>query len=328
VAEIARNPAVAFIDSAIPGQGDKPLTEVTGWSYTRHRFNETYSSGWTGSGGVRVAVIGDGVECDLAEILCGTGFNVVGHGWDPDVDGGTSHETEAASIIAAVVGNGIGIRGAAPAVTIYSVLAFLPDSGITCPNSADAIDVAADGLGPIRAHVINYSYGGYYPCPSRDSVIYGNYQVLVVAPAGNDGIGTLMDPATNPYTVAVTATTSGDVLWYDSPYGSASNYGSGVTLAAGGKDVKALLYTGFVTTVSGTSVAAPHVTAAIALIIGRKLATEGCVPDRDDVVLALTSSAVPPEPPFVTNWYGAGILHAAAAVDSAIAQDRIICVEW
>lgn len=45
-------------------------------------------------------------------------------------------------------------------------------------------------------------------------------------------------------------------------------------------------------------------------------------------MLALTSSAVPPEPPFVTNWYGAGILDAAAAVDSAIAQDDLICLEW
>jgi hypothetical protein len=324
LAELARDASVAFVDSAIPGQGDKPLSEVTGWSYTRHRFDDTYSSGWTGDGGVRVAVIGSGVECGLAEIPCGTGVNVLGNEWDPDEDDGSNHETAIASVIAAQVENGIGIRGAAPHVTIYSVLAH-NGSEITCPMSADAIDAAADWCGPIHAHVINYSYGSYSACASRDSSIYGHYQILVVAAAGNDGIGTLMNPASNPYTVAVTATTSGDVLWYDSPYGHASNYGSGVTIAAGGKDVKALLYTGAVDEVSGTSIAAPHVTAAIALIIGWKLAAQGCVPDRSDAMLALTSSAVPPTPPFITKWYGAGILDAAAAVDSAIAQDDIIC---
>jgi hypothetical protein len=320
LAELVRGPSVAFVDSAIPGGGAKPLGEVTGWSYTRHRFDDTYSSGWTGDGGVRVAVIGDGVECDLVEIPCGVGANVSGLELDPNVDGGSSHETAIASIIAAAVGNGIGIRGAAPHVTIHSVQAFRPDSGITCPRSADAIDAAADWYGPIHAHVINFSYGDYEPCPSRDSSIFGHYQVPVVAAAGNDGIGTLMNPASNMYTVAVTATTSGDVLW------TSSNYGSGVTIAAGGKNVKALLYTGAVAEVSGTSIAAPHVTAAIALIIGWKLAEQGCVPDRPDVMLALTSAAVPPTPPFITNWYGAGILDAAAAVDSAIAQDDIICV--
>jgi Subtilase family len=244
-------------------------------------------------------------------------------GENPNYDRGTSHETAISAIIAATVGNGIGIRGGAPGVSIHSVFATLPGPlgpTIYCLEGAEALELAGASYGSIHANVINMSYGGYEYCQTQKDVIGGLLPyVLVVAPTGNDQ-GPVAYPAAYFWTVAVSATNSDNRLW------PSSNVGPEVDIAAGGERITTLAYNGSWITRTGTRYAAPHVTAAIALLIGRKIVAEGCVPDYWEILDALGQSATVPEPPYHSEWYGAGILDAAGAIDSAAAQPQAICL--
>jgi serine protease len=168
--------------------------------------------------------------------------------------------------------------------------------------------------------------------------------VIVVAAAGNDTATQLAYPAADPETVSVGATTRDRCL------AAYSNTGPGLELVApGGGDAASvpgdpdchpdrLLPDVFQMTLLfptdptafglpdgwyGTSMAAPHVAAAAALVIASGIL--GARPSPGQVLARLESTAIPLGPgPRPNLTYGYGLLNVAAATSgfSRIAQAR------
>jgi subtilisin family serine protease len=230
----------------------------------------------------------DGVDND------GNGFIDDVHGWDfagndntvydgsaadPYVD---SHGTHVAGIIGAKVDNGVGVAGINWAVTIVP-LKFLAPAGGTTANAVRALDYLVDLKTRHNLNIVavNNSWGGGGYSQSLLDAIgrAATADILFVVAAGNgggDGVGDDNDafaqyPASYDTTaaagfdsvVAVAATGRSDEL---APW---SNFGAkSVHIGAPGVAILSTYPQNAYAYSSGTSMAAPHVTGAAALISG------------------------------------------------------------
>ena len=175
------------------------------------------------------------------------------------------HGTHVAGTIAAATQNRIGVASVAwpLAVVSYKVLDHTgsgSDSAI-----AQAIMAAADAGIPI----VSMSLGGPgYSQALQDAVSYAwARNTLVVAAAGNSSTNALTFPAGANYALGVSATDSNNNL------ASFSNYGNSVDIAAPGVGILSTTPTYPTTmgilnygTLSGTSMATPHVSAVAGLV--------------------------------------------------------------
>lgn len=196
------------------------------------------------------------------------GWNFVGHNNDPLDD--NSHGTHTAGIIGARTNNGMGVAGANWDVQIMPVKVFdSTGSGFTS-NIIEGIDYAvANG-----AVVLNNSWGMDQTDPAlQDAIERANQAgVLFVAAAGNTGAN--VDDPKSPFypcaypntdVVCVAAMNNSGNLSYYSNYGATS-----VDLGAPGDNILSTLPSQGYGLMSGTSMATPHVTGAVALLKGCK----------------------------------------------------------
>lgn len=137
--------------------------------------------------------------------------------------------------------------------------------------------------------------------------------ILPVVAAGNFGPtpNSSTSPANYPEALAVGGVSASDVVWSGSGRGATTCGGSvGVfpEIVAPGMNIRTTDRYGFFQTLTGTSIAAPHVTGAVALL----LATHpGLSPDQ--VTAALTGSAIDLGTVGADETYGYGRLDVAAA---------------
>ncbi len=289
----------------------------------------------TGSGqDVVVAVLDTGVAFKdredgfkLATDLAGNRF---ANGWDfvDDDDAPLDehgHGTHVAGTIAQTTNNGIGVAGVAFNARIMPVRVLNKYGMGSTSDIADAIRWAADN----GAQVINMSLGG--PLPSlvmRSAVKYAHGKgVTIVAAAGNSGRRMRSYPAAYDHVIAVAATQ------YDRTTTFYSQWGKFVDIAAPGGNTRVdqnrdgrpdgvlqqtitpenpgefdyALY-------MGTSMAAPHVAGAAAILYGLGIT------NPDEVERALKASAntdMRDKAEDFDERYGAGILDVAAAANGA-----------
>lgn len=237
--------------------------------------SSSFEAAWRCSdgAGVTVAVIDSGVDVthpDLAgKVTAGPSFL---DGVWPGVEGGGGvddygHGTHVAGIIAANAGNGEGISGAAPGVRLLSVRALDGNGSGWDGDIANGIVWAVDH----GAQVINLSLGSSAPLVATGTAVrYAAAQgVVVVAAAGNTGVGGATNwPAAYDEVVAVaSADRDGSVSQF-------STDGSYVDVTAPGGRVLSSLSGSIATraggpygVLSGTSMAAPHASALVAMLL-------------------------------------------------------------
>lgn len=249
-----------------------------GSAYSSVRDADEDALAGIGAGGAPVVVgsIDTGIDTDHPEF---TGRLILGRDWVnndalPEDDHG--HGTHTAGTIAGSTVGVAGVTGAAPNVKIHvqKVCYPNPDGTASCTGSGiiNAIRAAADVPGMVA---INLSLGGG-PLSSAeaDAIAYAtNKGVLVIASAGNSGAGQVACPACDPNAISVSATTWRDGLAYY------SQYGRGLDISAPGGELysnttdemgiySAWLSGGYVYN-QGTSMAAPQVTGAAAVIASK-----------------------------------------------------------
>ncbi|MGK5088504.1 S8 family serine peptidase [Bdellovibrionota bacterium FG-2] len=264
----------------------------------------------------------DGIDND------GNGFIDDLYGWNFS-DGATTgnpkddhrHGTHCAGVIAAAQ-NGFGIVGVAPQVRIMA-LKFLDKNGDGNTEGAlRAIDYAlANG-----AQVLSNSWGGdVYSKAMEEAIETANKKgVVFVAAAGNESADiddSPLYPAAyhNANVITVAATDRRDLMAYFSSYGAI-----GVHLAAPGAGILSSVPGNIHEVMSGTSMAAPHVSGAVALLkshfpsmspleikerlmasVDRLPQLEGAVASGGRLNIAsalLGNSSVPPVPP-LDGWH-------------------------
>ena len=217
---------------------------------------------------VTVCVVDTGVD-ETHEDLVG----VTGPSGDPLPFGkdGVGHGTHCAGTIAAAQ-NGKGVVGVAPDAKIFSVKVFADNGGFAYSSGIlGAAQTCADN----GANIISMSLGGPLPNPFE---IFGfrkllrENDIISVAAAGNSGNGLWSFPASYPGVVSVAAV---DENMEAAPF---SQYNRQVDIAAPGVDVlstfpmkapcmicDSVQEYGY-GTISGTSMATPHVAGVLALL--------------------------------------------------------------
>ena len=249
------------------------------------------TQGWNstaGTGQTIVAVIDTGVDFthpDLAANIwinrgeiAANGRDDDGNGYTDDVRGydfsgndanpmdETGHGTHVAGIVGAVGNNGAGVSGVNGRAKIMALRFMDADGNGFTSDAVRAIDYAIRN----GAKILNNSWGGMTPDPTLAAAIERARAagVIVVVAAGNE---TANNDTTASYpaayarqsnnVVAVASTDANDRLSYFSNYGSQT-----VKIAAPGESILSTALGGGYTTKSGTSMATPIISGALALL--------------------------------------------------------------
>jgi thermitase len=267
----------------------------------------------TGSSNVTLAIVDSGLDRGHPEFSGRVlqGYDFVDNDTNPQDACG--HGTHVAGIAAAAGNNAIGIAGIDWHVTILPVRVLDQNCSGSLSTVAAGIVWATDQ----GAKVMNLSLGTSIDSTLLEDATYYAYQhgVAVIAAAGNSGSSPIMYPARFPWVLSVGATDQNNVRMPE------SDYGSDLDLVAPGYEILSttprtaftfqylLGVTQQYGVMSGTSMAAAHVSGAAALLLS-------WAPDRFNHPLklyqALTATAVPLGD---ANEYGSGLLDINAALD-------------
>lgn len=249
---------------------------------------------------VKVAIIDTGIDLDHPDLAANVkgGVNTIYSWRTADDDNG--HGSHVAGIVAAV-NNSIGVVGVGHQIDLYAIKVLNSQGSGYVSDIIEGIQWSINN----GIHVINMSLGTSSDIQSfHDAVAAAkNAGITVVAAAGNSGPGdnTVLYPAKYSEVIAVSATNSSD----GQP--SWSSRGPQVDLAAPGASIYSTYKGGSYATLSGTSMAAPHVAGAAALV----LATHpGFSPDQVQSKLQSTADLLLG---FSSNQQGSGLVDAEEA---------------
>lgn len=223
--------------------------------------------------GIVVAVIDTGIDTmhpDLkGRVIAGRNFTTDYKG-DPDVfEDNNGHGTHVSGTIAASLNND-GVVGVAPKAQILALKALTGDGAGRYEWIINAIRYAIDWRGPNqeRVRVISMSLGGPQDVPDMHEAIQEavNQDISVVVAAGNEG-DALEDTFEYAYPGAYNEVISVGAVSMDLRLAPFSNTHTEIDLVAPGVDVLSTYPDQKFAKLTGTSMAAPHVAGAIALLI-------------------------------------------------------------
>ncbi|MCH5583616.1 S8 family peptidase [Shimazuella sp. AN120528] len=209
--------------------------------------------------GIRIAVIDTGIDPSHPAIYRNYkgGINILARSFPPmDYNG---HGTHVAGIIAGRSRN-TGLVGVAPWASLYAVKAFNKNGSANLSDLLSAINWCIEK----RMHIINMSFGMEMVSESlkKAIMIAHRKKIVMVAATGNQGLKNSIDfPARFPETIAVTSIGMNNRI---SPFG---NRGKGVDIAAPGEKIPSAWLGQTTKEMSGTSMAVPHVSGTIALML-------------------------------------------------------------
>ncbi|MCZ6709989.1 MAG: S8 family serine peptidase, partial [Gammaproteobacteria bacterium] len=255
---VGAQPEFIYRTSAEPGvRHSDPFAWLT---YGPEKTGAIGLHGEIGGAGQLVAVIDTGVDVEHPELKgrIREYMDVSERGWSAD-----AHGTAVVGIIAANADNGIGSYGVAPKSEILALKACQPeDGGLQARCWTSTLVKALDVAMVKDAGVINMSLTG----PPDDLLArYVGLAIdqnrVVVAAAGNGGPNAKPGfPAALPGVLAVTAVDAADGLY------AKANLGDYIDVAAPGVDIVAPAPNGDYPPLSGTSMAAAHVSGVATLL--------------------------------------------------------------
>lgn len=305
-AALARESGVLRIDNDVEVFA---LGEVLPWGIDRIDAEKVWPTGNTANL-VKVAVIDTGIfisHPDLNSNIKG-GYNAINPTRSANDDNG--HGSHVAGIIGAI-DNEIGVIGVGPQIDLYAVKVLNAVGSGYLSDVIEGLDWAIAN----NMQVVNMSLGTTANILSfREAVQRVNAAGIVqVAAAGNSG-GSVIYPAAYPEVIAVSATDNTNTI------ASWSSRGSEVDLAAPGVSIYSTYKSSKYKTLSGTSMASPHVAGAAALVINTLIASStydlnsNGVWDTSEVQQKLQDRATDLGVAGFDNLYGWGLVNAYNAV--------------
>ena len=208
---------------------------------------------------VKVGVIDTGIDLahpDLAGIVKG-GVNTINTYKSGSYADDNGHGTHVAGIIAAL-DNSFGVVGVSSAVQLYSIKVLNKQGSGYLSDVIEGLQWAANN----GMQVVNMSLGSKTYVQSFEDAVNAAYDkgVVLVAAAGNES-GPVSYPAAFDNVIAVSAT---DV---NNNIAGFSNFGSQIDVAAPGVSIYSTYKGSAYATLSGTSMASPHVAGVAALVL-------------------------------------------------------------
>jgi subtilisin len=265
--------------------GVKRVDAPAAWSVTRGQ-------------GVKVAVIDTGLDMthpDLAGNIKG-GWNAIAKNDNFNDDHG--HGTHCGGNIAAL-DNDIGIVGVAPKADLYGVKVLDANGSGTFDDVIAGMQWAVDHHMEVASMSLGASQGNQALADMVKAMKKAG--VTLVAAAGNSG-GSVGFPGGYPEAIAVSASDNNDQL------ADFSSRGPEVAVIAPGVDIYSLSMNGGYETMSGTSMATPHVAGLAVLYVATH---KGATPDEVRAALSAASTKLPGVP---AVGQGAGLPDAAKLV--------------
>jgi subtilisin len=312
---IAKSPSVEYVENDEKVFAHVPigscqeiqiLKQTVPWGINRIGSRLVNAVGNTGKG-IRVGILDTGIDYNHEDLKGNYrgGYNFVGNDNNPIDDNG--HGSHVAGTIGAE-DNDIGVVGVAPQAYLYSVKVLAFDSTGSTSNIVSGLEWSVDN----NMQVINMSLGSEDNSISVNRAIDNTYNagILIVAAAGNSGnvigSGDSVDyPARYSSVVSVGATDINDKR------ASFSSTGPALELSAPGVDILSTLNgnRNKYGTLSGTSMACPHVTGVAALIMS---AESGITNSRVRIRMQTTAQNMSKVTGgFSTkDWYGYGLVDA------------------
>ncbi|WP_082191034.1 S8 family peptidase [Peribacillus loiseleuriae] len=238
------------------------------------RARSIWREGYKGEN-IVVAVIDTGCQPDHPDLINQIvgGYNFTGdyNGNPGNFADNNGHGTHVCGIIAAAE-NGFGVVGAAPKAKLLVLKALTGSGEGTTDNISSAIQYAINWTGPRgeKVRVINMSLGG----PSDEAALHLSIKnavqanIMVVCAAGNEGDG-IADTIENSYPAAYPEVVAVGSVNQRGRISRFSNSNGAVDLVAPGEQVVSTFPGNQFAVLSGTSMAAPHVSGAVALLIDK-----------------------------------------------------------
>lgn len=251
----------------------------TGINRINGHISSTLTGNGSGSVNADVAVIDTGISSNSDLNIVG-GKNCLG-GSPKNYKDGNGHGTHVAGTIGAR-DNAIGVVGVAPDARLWAVKVLDSEGSGSWSSVICGIDYVTSKASTIE--VANMSLGGLGNAGSctdggmREAICNAtDAGVTFVVAAGNDASDTATQaPAVYPEVITVSALADFDGVSgsagspscrsdIDDTFASFSNYGDAVDIIAPGVCITSTWNDGSLATISGTSMAAPHVAGAAAL---------------------------------------------------------------
>ncbi|HEX6685943.1 MAG TPA: S8 family serine peptidase [Candidatus Limnocylindrales bacterium] len=283
--QLASDPSVAYVEQNHTVTIADTQTPVPSWGLDRIDqrnlpLNNSYTYPVTGSG-VRAYIIDTGIRFSHNDFggRAVTGFDAIDGGSADDANGHGTH-------VAGTVGGGS--FGVAKGVTLVGVRVLNAAGSGTNAQVIGGIDWVTGDHDPGEAAVANMSLGGAGTALNAavaNSIADG---VTYAVAAGNESTDACTrTPASTPTAITVGATDINDVR------ASFSNFGTCLDIFAPGVSITSAWFTSntATNTISGTSMASPHVAGAAALVLAQN---PGMTPQqvRDSLVNNSTANVV------------------------------------
>ncbi|OGL35156.1 hypothetical protein A3F65_00575 [Candidatus Saccharibacteria bacterium RIFCSPHIGHO2_12_FULL_47_16b] len=288
-------------------RGPAQPAQVLPWGIDRVDAELVWPGGNTADP-VKVGIVDTGISKDHPDLKVNIkgGVNTIkpGRSWNDD----NGHGSHVAGTVGAI-NNTIGVVGVGPAVDLYAIKVLNAGGSGYLSDVIEGIQWGvASGI-----DVLNMSLGTSSNVQSfHDAVTAGyNAGVVLVAAAGNSGSSVIF-PAAYSEVIAVSATDASNTL------ASFSSRGPEVDLAAPGVSVYSTYKGTGYATLSGTSMATPHVAGAAALVLNTAVGsydTDGDGAwDPAEVQVKLQATATDLGASGFDNLYGWGLVNTFSAV--------------